>query len=250
MVALASDLRLALSPVAFARHCGYDLDPWQLLLNSTDYAETVSMIVKGGWEERYPTRSEADAALAYMASHFARSYERPREALYVLLRRHSLKANSHANSDHYVLITVDKALSGRHSKDTDHVEVLSDIIECSLNAVPLTTPTTVYDPTLWVRKRGNQDALMRDVLAFAGSPARGAYSEINGWRRLPVNHMSALNGVSGEGVRRAQIGLANMGLIERVPRAKRHDGAPRMDARVMIIGKGRDVLDGLRRGML
>lgn len=219
------------------------------LLNSTDYAETVAMVLEGGWEDRYPTRSEADAALAYMASHFVREYERPREALYVLLRRHSLKAHSHANPDYYVLITIDHALHGRHSKDADHVYALGDIIQIALTAPPKKTAPTVYDPTLWVR-RGKQTALMRDVLAFAGAPSMDGYAQANGWRRLPVNHMSALRGVSSECVRRAQIGLVDMGLIERAPRPKRHDGGPRMDARIRITDKGRDVLDAIRLGML
>jgi hypothetical protein len=215
------------------------------LRKSSDYAKTISMILDGGWETRYPTRSETDAALVYMASHFVRTYERPREALFALLQRHSLKAASHANPDQYLLITVDNALQYRQSKDAQHVETLAHIINCSLSSKSTTTPITVTDPTLWVRRESRR-ILMRDVLAFAGAPVPDVYTERNAWRRLPVNHMSVLHETSGESVRRAQIDLKTAGLIKRAPRPKGHDGGPRMDARIRITERGREALDAIR----
>jgi hypothetical protein len=105
----------------------------------------------------------------------------------------------------------------------------------------------VGDPKYWgARTRGKGPDLRRDILAFAGSPIPDAYTLPVGWRRLPVNRMSLFHDVSTESVRLAQKDLAKSGMIERDPKAKRHDGGPRMDARIRITPKGIEALDALR----
>lgn len=220
------------------------------LRESTDFMKTVDMILNGGWEARYRSRSEADAALAFMASHFLRHCDRPREVLFAFMKRHSPKAESHRSPEHYLLITIDYALNERYCKDAENLTSLSLIIDRSRvyserSTMPPPKPLNVYDPTLWDR-RGKRSGLLRDILSFAGSPFPDVYTQSDGWRRLPVNHMQALHATSEEGVRRAQMDLVNAGLIDRAPKAKRHDGGPRMDARIRITLQGSEMLDAIR----
>jgi hypothetical protein len=215
--------------------------------------ETVALILDGRWKDRYPSRSEVDSALVTMASHFLRNVVRRREVLVALLERHSLKAASHANPELYLRLTVDNAIQHRDAIDTDHVSALSAIIAQSLAtwAKPDVDGATVTDPTFQgATRRGLRGReLMQDILAFAGSPIPDLYSLDGGWRRLPVNHMSSLHAVSPESVRRAQVKLASSVMIERDPKPKRHDGAPRMDARIRITPNGVDALEAFRRAL-
>lgn len=179
--------------------------------------------------------------------HCVRDNVRAPAILFVILNDYSTKAPSHCNPEAYIRSVIDSAMLGRHDKDVVHVDTLSHIITRSLAVAPtdMSSRRTVFDPTLLIR-RGKRGVLMRDILAFAGSPFPDVYTQRDGWRRLPVNHMQALHATSEEGVRRAQVDLVKAGLIHRAPKAKRHDGGPRMDARIKLTDAGREALDAIR----
>ncbi len=222
------------------------------LQRHSTYRSTVNAIMGGAWKERYQTRSEADIALAFHASHFLREHWRRREVLFALLEHHSLKAGSHANPGHYLSITVDKAIAHRDRIDADqHADVYHRFVAPFLPpsvhpaSLPAPPPTAVYDAKfLGNRTRG--PVLERVILEFAASPEQDRFSMDDRWRRLPVQIVADLFGVDRETIRLVQKSANTRGLIERAPRAKRHDGGPRMDAIIRITPKGREMLDTIR----
>lgn len=213
------------------------------------YSETVAMILEGRWQDRYPSRSEADQALAALATHFLRDHPRRTEILTALLINHSLKAPDHRTPEQYIARTVQKAESFRSGNDQEHLDALSTVIEQSL-AHPPDGPKrkskSVYGPKSLVGNSKTR-SMMREIVAFAGSPFPDAFDTLDGWRRLPVNYMKMRHEVSPESVRLAQVALNQAGLIERDPRRYPHDGGHRTDARICLTMPGREALEYLRQ---
>lgn len=119
------------------------------LQRHSTYRNTVNAIMDGAWKARYQTRSEADIALAFLASHFLRSHLRRREVLFALLEHHSLKAGSHANPGHYLIITIDKAIVHRDRIDADqHADVyhrfVAPFLPPSVHSASPSGPLTNY----------------------------------------------------------------------------------------------------------
>ena len=98
-------------------------------LRASEYGATVRDIVAGTWQDRYPSRSEADAALALMATHHLRDDPRRAEIVAALLFRHSRKAPDHRNPSQYIGIVTGAVIAERDRIDTDRLDLIRATIQ-------------------------------------------------------------------------------------------------------------------------
>lgn len=200
------------------------------LRSSTAYAGQLRRILEGGWEARYPSRSEADFALALAASHFLREHDRPGAVLAALLSAHSLKASTHSDPPQYLAVTVANVLALRANRDTSRLTHLTTLL---IPAFPTPNAHTVLDGTLGVAGWSLEDAIVR----FAACGVGDEFSRGDGWRRFPVQDVAELVGVDRRTVTRCLQALEARGLIERNVVAFRHDGAVRRDSLIRLVTK-------------
>jgi len=185
-------------------------------LTSGRYQETVNLIIQGRWSERYPSRSEADFALAFMASHFTHD----RDLVEALLRMYSDKARDRRKPGAYIAHTTAKAFDSREHAKRKRVEGLRSTL-CFEDG----TPRGVYGVT----PRSALPPLRKAILLFAESPAVGEYSRGEGWRRLPVEDFAAVFDKHRQTVWRHVRALADAGEIECECVLMKSDKGPRTD---------------------
>jgi hypothetical protein len=225
------------------------------LLASTEFAPMIKSVLFGGGHGRYRSRSEADAALALMATHFLRGHNRRREILTALLQRHSLKAASHKNPSAYITCVVRAAESERDAREAAR---LAYFVECfvgddvgdtysrdcdmgvvdDITTIPPVTP--VYDPKLLkhLSRRSRARKIERSILSFATWPDIDEYTMDDDWRRFPVELAAQTFEVTPEAIRLRLKALEERGLIERWIVTRRHDERPRRDS---LVRPGRPV---------
>ena len=106
-------------------------------LRKSQYQKLVDDILAGDYVAAgYRSRSEADAALAFMATHHLRHEERVESVLFALLEQNSRKAKSHRNSKRYIETTVCKAIAYRERKEKDRLAILKGLLSECLRAHP------------------------------------------------------------------------------------------------------------------
>lgn len=214
---------------------------------STKYAPTLALLIAGKWEEAgYVSRSESDAALAFMASHFLRDNSRRAEILTAILRRYSTKAASHATPDKYLQYVVSSVIQHRDMKDETRIQTLDTMLQI----VALTTISRqgVTD-TKKDGKKGKGVLVEESIWAIATVIDAGIFWDSNavrggrkvselidqGWRRVPVEDLAALHGAHPEKVRLALKAMELRGVIERLVIPYHHDGKWRRDSLVRLV---------------
>jgi len=205
------------------------------------YAKTVALILEGRWSERYPSRSEADAGLALMASHFLRDHQRRAEIIAALIDRYSAKAPSHSKPAQYVSSVTTAGSSERDRRDIARlarVRLLafggdaqrrppqySRLAKSDHLPFPGPDPRTVSDATSNV---GGD--VSEAVMAFVtGIGAGDEWAGEAGWARLPVQDLAEVLGCSRETIRRHIVRLVSEGRIETQVHKRLHDGRHRAD---------------------
>ncbi len=194
------------------------------------FGSTVTAILRGEIEDRYPSRSEADFALLFMATHFDAS----EGCLAELLFRHSRKLrdkHTAASQSSYISSTVSAALATRSLTDYTRLANIAQILHFSTLPFSIPHPTPPHsrkvcmlpENGIWVvggmaerRKKERGEMLAASILEWAGRYGAGdGYDWTDGWRRLPVEDMGAIHGYGREGVRTKVLALIDAGFIER-----------------------------------
>lgn len=210
------------------------------MLEHSTYRETVAMILQDRWATTYHSRSEADAALVFLASHFLRDQERAGEILTAILQRHSLKAKSHANPDHYIAMTVAKTRAHRTQTDAQRIATFTTRYVTPSLSMPSPepfTPKNVNDAK-FVKRGERSNVLNAVILGFAAWDEEDEFTRDDNWRRIPVQDVADIFGVSRETVRLRLVALEKRGEIERRAPSPFHDGRIRRDSLVRVV-KGR-----------
>jgi hypothetical protein len=189
------------------------------------HAETVATILDGRVPSRYPSRSEADQALVGLATHFLRGNPRRAEILTAILVACSLKAPDHYHPENYISHTVAKAESWRDMKESKRIG--------GLVATRGALPKGVYDAKLLTKCERSRE-VEQFILDHASSSLVDSYTRNDRWRRLPVQDVATLFGVSREAVRLRLVSLEDRGLIERRSVTYDHDGAKRKDSLIRL----------------
>ena len=204
-------------------------------LRKSQYQKLVDDILAGDYVAAgYRSRSEADAALAFMATHHLRHEERVESVLFALLEQNSRKAKSHRNSKRYIETTVRKAITYRERKEKDRLAILKGLLSECLRATPYGGVTDPKD----IPVRGKKAALVDAVVAFAAYDGNDGFRRGDGWRRLPVNDIARLFEAHPETVRQARVEAERRELIENDVVCYRHDGKCRRDSLVRFVGAG------------
>jgi hypothetical protein len=199
---------------------GRDVDIATLLaqLKNGAFVETVDLLVEGRWSERYRSRSEADFALAFMATHFTRD----RDLLQALLAQQSEKAHEHANPSEYIALTAASALDARVRADQERLQRLRSLL------IGEDEPRSVYGVT-----QGDDLPDLREaIVLFAASSKVDEFARGEGWRRLPVEDLAALYGVHRQTVWRHLRAVADSGQIAYASVRARSDKGTRTDSLV------------------
>jgi hypothetical protein len=183
----------------------------------------VDAILDGRWQERYPSRSEADFALAYLTTHFTRAPN----AISAILVMHSLKRD-HPNFAHYCAITTANELASREADDRRRQERLR-----SLLVIPEDTAGSVYDVTSLRQLPDMYTGIRR----FASITVIDEFARGGGWRRLPVLDMAALYRVHRQTVWRQVQALVAGGTIEYDVTSHRADAGPRRGSLIRLIDR-------------
>lgn len=201
-------------------------------LLKSENRQRVTWILGGEFQRAgYPSRSEADAALAFMATHHLRGNERASSVLFALLEQHSRKAKTHPTPAQYLRTQVQNTMSHRERKDQARLATLQSLL---IGCLQDTYPRSVTDPKD-VPSRGKKAALVVAVVAFAARIGPDDYAQHDGWRRIPVGDFASLFETSSENVRLALKDAEGQGLIERRVPAYSHDGKVRRDSLVRLV---------------
>lgn len=195
-------------------------------LRHGSYGDTVTLILDGRWAERYPSRSEADCSLAFLATHYT---DNP-DLIAALLTKVSHKAREHRDARGYISLTVGKALAHRERSNAERRDHLRELLGCPdpsrrdvyVGTPPQTCPETC--PNL-------RDAL----LTFAAASVPDAYTDEDGWRRVPVDDVAALYGVHRKTVWRHLCRLEEQGRIARAVPIRRSDKGARKDSLLRLV---------------
>lgn len=224
-------------------------------LAGSRFAPLVAAILSDG-RGPYPSRSEADAGLALMASHHLRDHPRRAEVLCALLHRHSRKRRDHATPGRYIAVTVAAAETDRDRRDADRLTRIRAVIAAgqTLASSPFPDPSQPLarvpacmraHARLAGEKRenvtvgafpdghditqGKAGRRASAVLGFLAGAAGSEWAARDGWTRLPVTDLATLLDVDRSTIRRDVDRLAAAGLIETTVRCRVHDGRARRD---------------------
>ena len=209
-------------------------------LFTPSYAETIAAIDPA----LDATPSGRDFLLTFLASHFLRDHPRRAQILVALLwstgwPTDKTQRRPGTDPEEYCVDTVSAALVARDAKDDQRLSRLRATLAAASppGVPPLLDPTsdtgnTIEASVLTLAIGENDERFWPEESVRGGIRVGDLVAQ--GWRRVPVDDLASVHGVSTETVRRALDALVKRGMIERWALPYRHDGAVRRDSLVRL----------------
>lgn len=201
-------------------------------LQKGKFAMGIDALFSDEWRQMHSdwSQSERDASLVFNATHFVRSHPRASEVLFSLLwstgwPQDPTRDHPKRNPEQYAAITVANALAKRQRRNEERRDNLAQKFTDDSYPRRVIGANSLLAP-------GSIDS---GILAFAARETVDEFSRPDGWRRLPVDDVAAIYGVSRECIRKHLVALTERGCIERRSEKHPHEGGRRTDSLVRLL---------------